>query len=95
MGYGSGQLNVTHSLTSYLLGGNVHTALLTTDDFLAVRILIFAAHTSAVLGRTKDTLAEQTAYFRFKSSVVDSLGLINLAVRPFSDHFRRCQTNLD
>ena len=90
--YGSYKLDVTHTLTSYLLGSYVNSALFTLVYLLAVGILILSAHTSAVLGRSKDTLTEQAANLCLKSSIVNSLGLSNFAVRPLSDHIRRCQT---
>ena len=90
MRHGSYELDVTHTLTANLLSGYVNAALLALVDLSAVRILILSAHTSAVLGRTKDTLAEETADLCLKSSIVYSLRLFNLAVRPFSDHIRRC-----
>ena len=86
---------MTHALTTHLLGGNVYTALLTLNDLFTVGILIFAAHTSAVLGRTEDALAEQTANFGLQGAVVDGLRLFNFAKGPLADHFRRCQTDLD
>ena len=95
VGYGGGQLDVTHALAANLLGGDVHAALLALDDLFTVGILIFAAHTSTVLGGTKDALAEQTADFGLQGAVVDGLGLLNLAVRPLADHIRRCQTDLN
>ena len=95
VGYGRSQLNVTHSLTANLLCGHIHAALFALVDFLAVRVLILTAHTSAVLRGTENALAEQTADLSFQRSVVDGLGLGDLAVRPFSDHFRRRQTNFD
>ena len=95
MGYGRGQLDVTHALTADLLGGDVHAALLALDDLFTVGILIFAAHAGAVLGGTEDALAEQTADLGLQGAVIDGLGLLNLAVRPLADHFRRCQTDLN
>ena len=86
---------MTHALAAHLLGGDVHAALLALDDLFTVGILIFAAHTSAVLGRAKDTLAEEAADLGLQGAVVDGLGLLNLAVRPLADHFRRCQTDFD
>ena len=95
VGYGRGQLNVTHALAANLLGGDVHAALLALDDLFTVGILIFAAHTSAVLGGTKDTLAEQAADLGLQGAVVDGLRLLNFAIGPLADHFRRCQTDFD
>ena len=49
-------------------------------------------HTSTILGGAKDLFTEKTSNLSLESSVVNSLVLGNLTVRPLSYHFRRCQT---
>ena len=62
------------------------------EYYIAVS-LVFTARTFIILLGTKDNFAEKTAFFGFCCSVVYGFGLCNLAIRPFSDHIRRCQTD--
>ena len=80
---------MSHTLTAHLFGGYVNAALFALDNFLAVRVLILSAHTSAIFAGTENTLAEQSADLCLERSIVDGLGLIDLAVRPLTDHIRR------
>ena len=57
VGNGSSKLNVTHSLTSYLLGSYLNAALIA-DLALETNSFIFTAKAFPVLGRAKDALAE-------------------------------------
>ena len=91
VGNGSGKLNVTHTLTSYLLGSNLNAALLT-DLALKANSLILTAKTFPVLSRAKDTLTEKTVTLCLESTVVDGLCLGYLAVGPRADKLRGRKT---
>ena len=90
---------MTHTLTAHLLGGYLNTALIADRTALAaeayVGIFILAARASAILGRTKDALAEEAADLGLQRTVVDCFGLGNLTVGPGTDHFGRGKTNFD
>ena len=62
---------------------------------LIADLLVLAAVALPVLGRAKDTLAEQAVAFRLERAVVDGFGLFNFAVGPFADQVRGRQTDLD
>ena len=46
-------------------------------------------HGNGELDRSEDLLAEQAAFFRLEAAVVDRLGVLDLAVTPGADDFRR------
>ena len=94
VGNGSSELDVTHTFTADLLGRYLNAAFVADLIFVAYSF-IFSARAFPVLGRSKDLFAEQAVAFRTERTVVDGLGLGNLAIRPASDHFGRCQANLD
>ena len=70
MRYGSSQLDVTHSLTSYLGFGNFYTALVAYNALIS-DALILTAVTFPVLGRSEYFFAEQAVLFGLLSSVID------------------------
>ena len=92
MRYGSGKLNVSHSLAAHLLCGDLDSALIA-DLSLVTNSLILSAEAFPVLCRPEDPFAEETVALGFERSVVYGLGLFHLAVRPLSYHFRRCKTD--
>ena len=47
----------------------------------------FSASTLPVLGRTKNTFTEQTAFFRLECPVVDCFGVFHLALTPGTNRF--------
>ena len=91
---GGGKLDVTHTLTAYLLRRDLDAALLTDPAHEALS-LIFAAHTLPVLCRAKDSLTEQAVSFCLQRAVVDGLGLRDLTERPAADHFGGSETYLN
>ena len=92
MSYGYHQLDVTATLTAYLLFGYLYTTTVTNDSFIT-DTLVLSAMTFIVLCGTKDALAEQTVAFRLVSTVIDGLGFEHLSVRILQDLFWRSQTN--
>ena len=83
------QLDVSHTFATNLFGCYVNAALFALDNLFAVRVLILTAHTSAIFAGTENTLAEQSTDLCLERSIVDGLGLVNLTVRPLTDHIRR------
>ena len=69
--------------------------LLVADLALEADLLVLAAVALPVLGRSKDTLAEQAIAFRLERTVVNGFGLLYLAVRPLADQLGRSQTDLN
>ena len=88
------QLDVAHALAADLGLGDLNAALVA-DLALEADLLVLAAVALPVLGRAKDTLAEQAVAFRLERAVVDGFGLFNFTVGPFADQVRGRQTDLD
>ena len=88
------QLNVAHALAADLGLGDLNAALIA-DLALEADLLVLAAVALPVLGRSKDTLAEQAIAFRLERTVVNGFGLLYLAVRPLADQLGRSQTDLN
>ena len=84
MGYGHNELDVTSTLTTYLLLGNLYTTTVA-DDTLIADALVLTAGALIVLGRTKDTLAEQTVALGLVGAIVDGLRLGDLTERVLKD----------
>ena len=94
MRYGSGKLNVSHTLTANLGFCDLNAAAVAYNA-LVTDSLILSAMALPVLGRSENSLAEETVLFRFKGTIIYSFGLGYLAVRPFSDLFRRSKTDFN
>ena len=92
MCYGYYKANVTCTLATYLLLGNLDTATIADIAFVA-NALVLTAGTLVVLGRTEDALAEQTVALRLISTIVDGLWFGNLAATLRKNCIGRCQTN--
>ena len=94
VGHRSRELDVTHALTAHLLRCDFDAALLA---YLALvsDALVLAAEALPVLRRTKDALTEKSVALSLQGAVVDSLRLLDLAVRPASYHLRGCETYLN
>ena len=58
-------------------------------------VLILAAVALPVLSGPENLLAEQTVPLGLEGAVVDGLGLFDLAVRPFTDHLRRSDSDFN
>src|ERR1700749_3306627 len=83
-----------HALAAHLGQGDLDTALLA-DDAAELHPLVLAAQALVVLDRTKDTGTEQPIAFRLEGPVVDRFRLLDFAVGPGSDLFRRGDLDLD
>ena len=83
----SSQLNVAHPLTADTGLRDFNTAAIA-DHTLIADLLVLSAGALPVLGRTEDTLAEQTVTFRFLGTIVDSLRFLDFAIRPLTNTFR-------
>src|SRR4029079_10283673 len=94
VGDGCGELDVAHALAAHLAAGHLDAAPLT-DDALEADALVLAAVALPVLGRTEDLLAEQPVLLRLQRPVVDGLGLLDLAVGPRADLFRRGEADAE
>ena len=92
--HGSGQLDVSHTLTTHLRARHLDAAAFA-DDALETHALVLAAVALPVLGGTEDLLAEQAILFRLQRAVVDGLWLLDLAVRPHTDRVSGGQANAD
>ena len=86
------QLYVSATLTTNFLLSYLNTATVA-HDTLITDALVLSAGTLIVLGRTKDTLAEQTIALRLIGTVVNGLWLGNLTKRTLKDLLRRGKTN--
>ena len=94
VGNGSCKLDVTHTFAAHLFGGYLNAAFIA-DFIFITHSFVFSARAFPVLGRSKDSFTEQAVAFGTERTVVDGLRLGYLAIRPASDHFGRCQANLD
>ena len=65
------------------------------DNTLITDFLVFSTVTFPVFARSENSFAEQTVFFRFQGSVVNGFRFLYFTAGPFSDFFRRGQTNLD
>ena len=59
------------------------------DDAFVLDAFVFAAAAFPVAVRSEDLFAEQAAFFGLEAAVVDRLGVLDLAVAPGADDFRR------
>ena len=94
MNYGDYQRDVTHTLTTNLLLGDLYTATVA-DDTLIANTLVLTAVALVILNRTEDALAEQTITLGLVGTVVDGFGLENLATRLGTNLLGRCKTYRD
>ena len=63
MGYGSGQLDVAHALSTDTCLCNFHAATVADNTFIT-NLFVFTAMTLPVLTRPEDPLAEQSVLLR-------------------------------
>ena len=84
VGNRSSQLNVTHTLTTYLRAGHLNTTALT-HNALEAHALVLTAVALPVLGGAEDTLVEEAVLLGLQGTVVDGLGLLNLTKGPTTD----------
>ena len=91
---GRREIDMTHPLApDFRL--NYFDAALLADDAAMPHALVLAAVAFVVLGRPENLGAEQPVTLRLEGPVVDRFGLLDLAVRPRADHFRRRDRNPD
>src|SRR5208337_1696940 len=91
---GRSQVDMAHPLAADLRLDYFNAALLA-DDAAMAHALVLAAVALVVLGRPENLGAEQPVALRLEGPVVDRFGLLDLAVRPRADHFRRRDRNAD
>ena len=94
VGAGAGELNVTQPLAAHA-GERDFDAALVADHAAMLHALVLAAETFPVGDRTEDAGAEQPVALGLKGTVIDGLGLGDLAMRPTPDFLRRGQRNAD
>ena len=84
------ELDMAHAFAAHFLLGDLDAAAVADDAFVTYAF-VFAAVALPVAGGSEDTLAEQTVAFGLIGTIVDSLGLGDLAVGAFLDRLGRCQ----
>ena len=77
MSYGNDELDMAHTLTTYLLLCYLNAATLAHDAFVTDS-LVLSAMALVILYRTEYALAEQTVTLRLVCTVVNGLRLENL-----------------
>ena len=70
---------MAHALTTHLLLRDFYTATVA-HNALVANALVLSAVTFVVLDWTKNTLTKETVTFRLVGTIVDRLGLQNLAM---------------
>ena len=73
-----------HAFTTYSGLGHFHATAIANDP-LVLDALVLAAGTFIILRRAKNTLAEKTVFFWLQRTIVDRLGLLDLAPLPFAN----------
>ena len=86
MGDRHGQLDVAHALAADAGEGHLDAAAVA-DDALVLDALVLAAGALPVAGRAEDALAEETAFLGLEGTVVDRLGILDLALATRSGWF--------
>src|SRR3954447_21623891 len=94
MGYGSGQFDVAHSLAPDPRQRHFDRALFA-NDALVLHALVLAAQALVVLDGPEDARAKQAVALGLEGSVVDGLGLLDLAVGPGQNLLRARDRDLD
>ena len=90
MRYRSSQLNMAHTLTAYLGTSDLNTTAIT-DSTLMTDTFILTAMTFPITSWSKNFLAEKTILLWLQSTIVNSLWLQYLAMRPLTNLVRRGQ----
>ncbi|EHL07899.1 hypothetical protein HMPREF0322_01294 [Desulfitobacterium hafniense DP7] len=83
---------MAHALSTHLGTGDLHTAAVTDNAFIA-NPFVFAAMALPVTGWSKDLFAKESFPLRFQGSIVNRFRLPDFSMRPLTDHRRRSQTN--
>ena len=85
---------MAHALAPDFLQRHFDAAFLA-GDALVLHAFVFAAQAFVILGRAKDTGAEQTVTFRLEGPVVDGFRLLYFAERPRADALGRGDRDSD
>ena len=88
------QVDVSHPFPSDRLHGDFNAALFA-DLASECAFLVASAMALIILDRTENLFAEETVRFRFLGSIIDGLGLGDLALSPGVDFFRAGKSDLD
>ena len=91
---GRRELDVAHALAANLGERHLDAALLA-DQALVLHALVLAAQALVVLDRSEDARAEEAVTLGLERTVVDRLGLLDLAERPRQDVVRARDRDLD
>ena len=75
------QLDVAHALAADARQRHFDTATIADDTFM-LDPLVFSARAFPIAGRPENSLAKQTAFFRFESPVIDRLRILDFALAP-------------
>ena len=76
---------MAHTLTTNLCQRDFNATLFT-DNTAMLEALVLSTETLIVFNRAKDLGAEKTITLWLERTIVNCLGLLNLAVRPRADH---------
>ena len=89
-----GQFDVAHAFAAH--AGERHLdAATVADDAAVLDAFILAAGTFPVLDGAENAFAEKAALFRLERAVIDGLGILDFALAPRPDGFRRRERNAD
>ena len=94
MGDRAGQGDMPHPLPAYFGLNHLNTTLFTHDPTVT-HPFVLAAVTLVILGRTKNFGAEQAVALGLECAVVDGFRLLDLSVRPGTNHIGRGQRDPD
>ncbi len=83
-----GQSDMPHPLPAHLGLDDFHPALLA-DNASMFHPFVFSAIALIIFGRAKDLSTEEPIFFRFESSIVNRLRLLDLSVGPRFNLFWR------
>ena len=78
---------MTHALTTHFLLGHLYAATLADDTFVA-DTLVLTAVALVILGRTEDTLAEESVAFGLIGTIVNRFRFEDLTGRDLHDLIR-------
>ena len=85
---GTAKLDVAHTLTTNARKSHLYTTAVA-DNTLVLDTLVLTTSTLPVTSRTEDTLTEETALFRFESTVVNCFRILHLTFcSRTTDNFR-------
>ena len=83
----NGELDVAHAFAANAGNRHFHAAAIA-HDVLVFDPLVLSARALVVTHRPEDLLAEKTTWLGLEGAVIDRLGILHFALRPFADGFR-------